>query len=201
MNLVLATTNTGKIKEFENISNQFKNIDLQLQLLNDLPSDVQELYQPIENGHSFQENAKIKAQDLYNLIKQPVIAEDSGIEVECLQNRPGIYSARYAENDEARNNKLLSEIEQTGSQNRAARYVASICYIDKQGNDMYFHGTVQGLIHDKPVGDQGFGYDPIFYYPDFNCTFGSVSREKKATVSHRGKAYLQFLEYFSNWQN
>ena len=195
MILNLATSNEGKIKELDKMIIAEKLDVIQLRKLSEQRPQVQEQFNPVENGTSFQANALIKARALFNLVNDHVLAEDSGIEVSCLGNRPGVLSARYAETDEARNQKLLREISEGNFTDRSARYVASICYIDNFGNEMFFHGTVSGVIAEQPTGNQGFGYDPLFFFPPFGSTFGEVSSEKKAFVSHRGKAFKNLVNY------
>lgn len=195
MILNLATSNEGKIKELDKMIIAEKLDVIQLRKLSEQKPQVQEQFNPVENGTSFQANALIKARALFNLVNDHVLAEDSGIEVSCLGNRPGVLSARYAETDEARNQKLLREISEGNFTDRSARYVASICYIDNFGNEMFFHGTVSGVIAEQPTGNQGFGYDPLFFFPAFGSTFGEVTSEKKASVSHRGKAFKNLVNY------
>lgn len=195
MILNLATSNEGKIKELDKMIIAEKLDVIQLRKLSEQKPQVQEQFNPVENGTSFQANALIKARALFNLVNDHVLAEDSGIEVSCLGNRPGVLSARYAETDEARNQKLLREISEGNFTDRSARYVASICYIDNFGNEMFFHGTVSGVIAEQPTGNQGFGYDPLFFFPAFGRTFGEVTSEKKASVSHRGKAFKNLVNY------
>ena len=195
MILNLATSNEGKIKELDKIIIAEKLDVIQLRKLSEQKPQVQEQFNPVENGTSFQANALIKARALFNLVNDHVLAEDSGIEVSCLGNRPGVLSARYAETDETRNQKLLREISEGNFTDRSARYVASICYIDNFGNEMFFHGTVSGVITEQPTGNQGFGYDPVFFFPAFGRTFGEVTSEKKASVSHRGKAFKNLVTY------
>ena len=199
MVLNLATSNEGKINELYRMVKAEKLETLNLQQLSEQSQEVQKKFNPIENGVSFQENALIKAKALFELVNDHVLAEDSGIEVTCLGNRPGVHSARYAETDEARNNKLLDEIQEGNHEDRSARYVASICYIDNYGNEMFFHGTVEGQVSKNPKGSHGFGYDPIFFFPAFDSTFGEVSMEMKASVSHRGKAFKNFVNYLKKW--
>lgn len=195
MILNLATSNEGKITELDKMIIAEKLDVIQLRKLSEQKLQVQEQFNPVENGTSFQANALIKARALFNLVNDHVLAEDSGIEVSCLGNRPGVLSARYAETDEARNQKLLREISEGNFTDRSARYVASICYIDNFGNEMFFHGTVSGIIAEQPAGNQGFGYDPLFFFPAFGSTFGEVTSEKKASVSHRGKAFKNLVNY------
>ena len=195
MILNLATSNEGKIKELDKMIIAEKLDVIELRKLSEQKPQVQEQFNPVENGTSFQANALIKARALFNLVNDHVLAEDSGIEVSCLGNRPGVLSARYAETDETRNQKLLREISEGNFTDRSARYVASICYIDNFGNEMFFHGTVSGVIAEQPAGNQGFGYDTLFFFPAFGRTFGEVTSEKKASVSHRGKAFKNLVNY------
>lgn len=151
---------------------------------------------PEENGTTFLENARIKANALHDVTKGAVLADDSGLEVDALGGAPGVRSARYASldgadaSDEANNEKLLRELEGVSSDNRIARFVCSLVFIDEDGTEVTAKGTVEGRIGTSPSGTNGFGYDPLFFPDVFggDLAMAEVSQEDKSKVSHRGEA-------------
>lgn len=199
MRIHLATGNQGKINEIEKYTGQLHELNIELTGLSDLPEAVRERYNPVETGAHFSENALIKARALYDLVHEPVLAEDSGLCVDALGGRPGVLSARYAETDDARNLKLLSELEGIEKHKRGAHYTAVICYIDEAGNASFFVGTVEGLITTSLQGEGGFGYDPLFYHEPSQATFARISTEEKSRYSHRGRALRKLTEYLKRW--
>jgi XTP/dITP diphosphohydrolase len=144
-----------------------------------------------ENGSSFEENAFLKAEAVYKLCKKPVIADDSGLEVDVLNKAPGIYSARYCEGtDSDRCRKLLKNLE--GVQDRTARFVCTICFIDENGKAETVRGECEGTIGFEPKGENGFGYDPVFMRD--NRSFAELSSEEKNKISHRANALNKLKE-------
>ena len=192
MDLIIASNNKGKISEFKNILKEFgynifsqseKNIDIEVE----------------ETGTTFEENAILKAQAIFEKTHNCVLADDSGLEVESLNNAPGIYSARYKglKTDEERRKAILKDLE--GKTNRKARFTTCICYIDETGEKHLFKGIWNGTISLKEEGSNGFGYDPIFISEDSNGkTTASMPIEFKETHSHRAKAVKMLLEYLKN---
>ena len=153
-----------------------------------------------EDGLTFEENAIRKAQHYGPHAGGLLFADDSGLEVDVLGGAPGLYSARFAgpdATDEANNQLLLKKLE--GVSNRAARFVSVIALVEGERLLQVFRGAVEGHITDQPRGSGGFGYDPLFYYPAFGCTFGELSTERKFAVSHRGQALRAMLEWLSDW--
>lgn len=183
--ILFATQNLGKLKELQTmLSNEsFEMISLK---------DLMDEDEVIENGLTYEENARLKAQHFYHKYQIPTLADDSGLEVEALDFRPGVYSARYERNDELRVKKILKELNH--QTNRHATMVSVLVYIDDAGEHV-FEGRVKGLITKSPIGDLGFGYDPIFYLTSKEKTFGQMTREEKQTLSHRGKAMKQFKSF------
>lgn len=182
----IATSNAHKVEEFQTMLGK----DVQVCCLKDLNQKVD----IIENGETFEENALIKARSLYNVLHQPVISDDSGLEVDAMNKEPGVHSARWMGEDtsyDIKNNQIIKNVE---GKDRSARFVCVIAYIDENGKEHTYRGTVEGQINDKILGTNGFGYDPIFYYPEFGTTLANVSSEKKNTVSHRSRALALFLE-------
>lgn len=188
--LVLATRNPGKAREIRG-------------LLRDFPVEIKNLedFGPVpeaeEDGTTFDENAYKKASLTAKILGLPALADDSGLEVEALGGLPGVLSARYAgpsATDDERNAKLLREMEEKA--NRAAAFVCVISIAVPAGVALTYEGRCEGLIAEAPAGANGFGYDPVFYYPPLKRTFAQLSAEEKNRVSHRGKALAQVKEEF-----
>ena len=148
----------------------------------------------VEDGTTFHANALIKAQYCFNTTGKPSLGDDSGLVVDGLDGRPGIYSARYAgDHDFAKNMaKVLEELE--GEENRKAYFVTVMCLVDETGTN-YFEGRVYGNLTKEVRGEKGFGYDPIFIPENYEITFAEMKAEDKNKISHRKKAIEQFLEF------
>jgi XTP/dITP diphosphohydrolase len=186
--LLVASKNKKKIKELKEILEPENITVLTSEDIEDLP-DVE------ETGKTFEENAILKASEIANITNNYVFADDSGLEVEALDNAPGIYSARYAgENatDQDKINKLLSEL--GNNENRNARFVCVIAISDEKGNAQTFRGEVYGKIINTPKGSSGFGYDPIFMPNGYDKTFSELPSEIKNKISHRGNALKKALK-------
>jgi len=191
--IVLASNNSHKIKEFSKILDE-ENIQLISQSKLDIP-------EADETGLTFLENSIIKARNASLIAKLPAIADDSGIEVDALNGRPGIYSARYAglECDDKANNKLLlKELKDIPFSLRTARYHCTIVYLSSYDHPVpkIYNATWEGYIGTQEIGKNGFGYDPLFYLPEYKCTAAELSESVKNTISHRGKALKTFKEEF-----
>ncbi|HLK17550.1 MAG TPA: RdgB/HAM1 family non-canonical purine NTP pyrophosphatase [Bryobacteraceae bacterium] len=184
MRLHCATTNPGKLREFRlALAGRF---DVEA-----LPG-LAEIMPPEETGATFEENAGLKALYYSKYSSEYLFVDDSGLEVDALGGAPGVYSARFAGTDagDAANNRLLLERMQ-GVQNRTARFVCVVA-LGRAGKLIgTFRGEVAGLITDEPRGQNGFGYDPLFFYPPFGCTFGEAPLDRKMDVSHRAAALRQ----------
>lgn len=190
MQLVLATNNKGKIKEIK-------------QLLADLPitilsaDDFLEFPDVEETGETFAENALLKANAIAEFCDLPALADDSGLEVDALNGAPGVYSARYAgENGNAvqNNEKLIKELKVIPESKRTARFKCVIAINWGDGTTDTVEGAVEGVIAEDIAEGNGFGYDPIFYYPPAKKRFSAMTMEEKNTVSHRGKALQKARE-------
>ena len=188
--LVIATRNKGKTKEIK-------------ALLNDFPVEIKNLddFGPIphleEDGDTFDENAYKKASFAARILGLPALADDSGLIVEALDGAPGIHSARYAgENatDEQRYLKLLEDMK--GKSNRKAAFECVISIAVPTGPALTYEARCEGLITTEPAGSNGFGYDPIFFYPPYNKTFAQITGEEKNRISHRGKALAELKSEF-----
>jgi XTP/dITP diphosphohydrolase len=160
----------------------------------ELLPNFREISPCVEDGATFEENAIKKARHYGRHASGLLFADDSGLVVDALGGAPGIYSARFSgphATDAANNRLLLAKLR--GVENRAARFVCTIALVEgEQVRGIYF-GSVEGEILDEPRGSNGFGYDPLFYYPPFGCTFGEAGDEQKFSVSHRGQALLAML--------
>lgn len=156
-------------------------------------------YAVVEDGETFEANALEKARVLSELTGAPAFADDSGIEVDALDGRPGVYSARYAgvdgaDQDRANLEKLLEELDGVPEPERTARYVCALAYVVPGRDPEMFRGTLEGRIIDAPRGSGGFGYDPIFLLPHRGLTVAEISADEKHAISHRGKAVRAFVE-------
>ena len=187
--VVAATSNLHKVEEYKKL---LGDIDVEIKSLADFPNfpEVE------ENGKSFRENAEIKALAASKYCSAAAFADDSGLEVEALDGRPGIYSSRYAPTDAERITKLLGELE--GKENRRARFVCAIS-IAFNGEIMEtFEGTVEGTITFAPRGDGGFGYDPVFQPDGYDQTFGELPADVKNSISHRARAFANAVDFVEN---
>ncbi|MBD5424469.1 MAG: RdgB/HAM1 family non-canonical purine NTP pyrophosphatase [Allobaculum sp.] len=186
----IATSNAHKKEEFSAMLGQ----DIQVKTFQDLPQQLQERLHIEETGTTFQENALIKAQALHDLVHESVMADDSGLEVDALDKAPGIYSARFMGEDTPYTIKNQAIIEAVAGKDRTARFVCAIAWIEEDGTPHVYQGTMEGFIHDKIEGENGFGYDPIFYYPPFHTTSANVDPEIKNSASHRHQALMLLMK-------
>lgn len=185
--IVIASSNKGKINDFKVIFSEYNVIGIN-ELIEDF--DVE------ETGVTFEENARLKSEAAAKALNKTVIADDSGLEVDALEGAPGVYSARYAgeaKDDQANIEKLLQELE--GKTDRSARFVCVISMTTVDGKTETFRGTVNGEITLARIGENGFGYDPIFYVPDKNKTMAQLTAEEKSEISHRRKAIDQLQAF------
>ena len=185
--IVLATHNKDKREELQEALSEFT---LEILSLNDFPfiGEIEEV------GQTLLENSSIKAKTVHNLTQLPVIADDTGLEVEALNGAPGIYSARYAGEDvtyEDNVNKLLAEMENIPLENRKAQFRTVISFVDKD-RELWTEGTIKGIIVETAKGKNGFGYDPVFFVPELEKTFSELSIGEKNKISHRGLAMKKF---------
>ncbi len=190
--IVLASSNAGKLRELQTILDSF---DVQL-----LPQSEFAIEPAEENGLSFVENALIKARHASKISGLPAIADDSGIEVDALDGKPGIYSARYAgisgtTADTANNALLLAELEQVPDMERTARFQCVIVYLRQSLDPMPLicQGTWEGRVLFAERGSNGFGYDSLFYVPTHDCSSAELDSEVKNAISHRGQALQQLI--------
>lgn len=180
--IIVASTNQGKIKE---IKAMLKDIDIELLSMKDVLEQELEIE---ETGTTFKENALIKAQTIANIVNKPVLADDSGLEVDALDKQPGIYSARFLGADTSYNIKNQYIIDALKDKERTARFVCAMALVIPGQEPILIEETMEGLINDKIEGANGFGYDPIFYFPPCQMTSAMMSMEEKNKYSHRAKA-------------
>ena len=194
----IATSSSGKLRDFAAAA-----AEIEIQALPGFES----LPAVVEDGATFEENARKKAEHYSRLARgKLVLADDSGLKVEALGGAPGVRSARYGADgssslsnlpaDEANNARLLRELEKTGDSERAARFVCVIAAARDGKTLALFRGEAAGVITHAPRGAGGFGYDPLFYFPSLGKTFAELSPKEKAAVSHRGAAFRKFLEWY-----
>ncbi len=191
LKLILATSNKDKAREIAEI-------------LSDTPFVVttmkEEGYDPdiVEDGKTFEENALIKARTVHALAEGAyVMADDSGLCIDALDGAPGIYSARFCGENSTypeKFAKIFEMLKDVPEEKRTAKFVCSIAVVRPDGSEFTVRGEVCGVLHEKPMGDGGFGYDPIFYVPEFGMTTAQMTKEQKNSISHRGKASRAMAE-------
>jgi XTP/dITP diphosphohydrolase len=212
--ILLATSNAGKLRDFAGAAAQFDIAVANLPNFSSLP-------EVIEDGTTFEENARKKAESYScGAPGKVVLADDSGLEIDALGGAPGVYSARYAvrgfENhglqntdgqsnrphraernvDEANNERVLRELNNVPAEKRAARFVCLLAAARDGRTLAIFRGSAEGIILNAPRGENGFGYDPLFYFPAIQKTFAELNSEEKSLHSHRGAAFRAFLEWY-----
>ena len=188
--VIFATGNEGKMKEIREI---LGDLDIELLSLKDagIHADI------VEDGKTFEENAQIKAKAICDLTGEIVLADDSGLEIDHLNKEPGIYSARYMGEDTSyhiKNAKLIERLEGVPDEERTARFVCAIAAAFPDGNIRTVREAMEGRIGYEERGENGFGYDPIFYVDEYNCSTASLPPDKKNEMSHRGKALRAMKE-------
>jgi XTP/dITP diphosphohydrolase len=198
--VLIATSNPGKLRDFAGAARAHGINIAGIPNFSDMPT-------PVEDGQTFDENARKKAEE-YSLAVpgEIVLADDSGLEVAALNGAPGVHSARYAADephladtntdDEANNARVLRELRDVAPEKRTGRFVCVLAAARNGKTLATFRGMVDGIILDAPRGTNGFGYDPLFYFPGIQKTFAELSAEEKARYSHRGSAFRQFLEWY-----
>ena len=195
--IIFATGNAHKMVEIRMIL-----ADLGMEILSQKEAGIQA--DVVEDGSTFEENAMIKATEIAKIARQMpeyadaiVMADDSGLEIDYLNKEPGIYSARYMGEDtsyDIKNQALLDRLDGVEDAKRTARFVCAIAAAFPDGSTESVRGTMEGIIGHEIAGENGFGYDPIFYVPEFGCTTAELSEEQKNAVSHRGRALEKMRE-------
>lgn len=195
--IIFATTNQGKMKEIKLI---LKDLDYDVISMKEagINADI------IEDGSTFEENAIIKAKAIMELTGETVLADDSGLEVDAMGKAPGIYSARFlGENTsyDVKNNYILDQLKDTVWEERSARFVCVIACAIPGGEIFTTRAAIEGFIGYDIVGDNGFGYDPIFWVPEYECSSAQLSPEIKNKISHRGKALAEMKKVLKEKQS
>lgn len=193
--IVIATGNQGKAKEFSAL---FARAGYQIKTLADFPDlpDVE------ETGKTFEENARLKAETIAQILQQPVLADDSGLAVDALNGMPGVYSARFAgdhKSDAANNAKLLHELTEVPDDKRSAHFHCTLVFAAPRKESLVVEADWPGRIARIPQGDNGFGYDPLFFVPEFNKTAAEMTAAEKNEVSHRAKAVKKLEKVWQKW--
>lgn len=187
--IIIATKNKGKIAEFQQLFAK-KGVEIRSLLDYDDVPDVE------ETGKTFAENAILKATTIANMFHEPVIADDSGLIVDALNGEPGVYSARYAgegKNDQANIEKVLKKLQGVPFEQRTARFYCTLAVAKPNGDVITVDGVCEGYITKSPIGENGFGYDPIFFVPEKQRTMAQLTKEEKNEISHRAKALQHLL--------
>ena len=188
--ILFATGNAGKMKEVRMI---LKDLGIPVVSMKEAGIDID----ITEDGKTFAENAEIKARAVYEQCQDIVLADDSGLEIDHLNKEPGIYSARYMGEDTSyhiKNANLIQRLSGVPDPERTARFVCAIAAVLPDGTVLHSYGTIEGIIGYEEQGENGFGYDPIFYLPQYGCTTAQLEPEIKNELSHRGKALRAMKE-------
>ena len=186
--IVIATKNKDKVKEIKAV---FKELPAEILSL----ADFENLPDAVEDGKTFEENARIKAKFFVEKLNLACLADDSGLEVEALGGLPGVFSARfsgYHADDETNNQKLLDELQKIGVEESKADYRCALSFIDVDGTEIQTSGIIEGTVKKIPKGNGGFGYDPYFYIDDTK-TMAELTPDEKNSISHRGAALRKML--------
>lgn len=184
--IIIATSNPHKLEEINKI-NTNKNIIFDV---------IQGEFNPDETGKTFIENALIKAREASKIMKTYCLADDSGLCIDALEGRPGIHSARYAPTQKEKIEKILNELKIVPYDYRNAHFTCAMILTDKNGNEIHREeGKIYGYIDDEPKGTNGFGYDPIFFVPEYNKTLAELPEETKNEISHRANALKPMLKW------
>ena len=188
--IIFATGNEGKMKEVRMI---LADMDYEIVSMKEAGVEIE----IIEDGKTFEENALIKATAIMKETGELVLADDSGLEIDYFDKAPGVYSARYLGEDtpyEVKNRVILERMEGVAEEKRTARFVCAIAAAFPDGTTKTVRGTIEGIIGYESKGENGFGYDPIFYLPEYGCTSAELAPEEKNKISHRGKALQKMKE-------
>ncbi len=194
MKIIFATGNQGKVREIKQI---MEDMDAEIVSMKEAGIDID----IEENGTTFEENALIKARAIAKEANTLVLADDSGLEIDYLDKAPGVLSARYMGEDtpySVKNQHILDLLKEVRGEARSARFVCSIAAVFPDGREFATYATIEGEIAQKSAGENGFGYDPIFFVPEFGKTTAELSPEEKNKISHRGKALTMMKEILKN---
>lgn len=188
--MIFATGNEGKMREIRMILKAYP-VEVVSMKEAGIDTDI------VEDGNTFEENALIKARAIMKLTGDIVLADDSGLEIDYLNKAPGIYSARFLGEDtdyDTKNNYILDKLSGVPDEKRTARFVCAMAAVFPDGSETTRRGVIEGIIGHEIAGGNGFGYDPIFYLPEYGCMSAQLAPEKKNEISHRGKALRALVE-------
>ena len=196
MRIIFATGNENKMKEIREI---MRDLDMEIVSMKEagIFMDIE------ENGTTFEENALIKARAIFGALEQAqrqqtiVLADDSGLEVDAMNKEPGVHSSRFMGEDtsyDIKNQYIMDQLKDVSDEQRSARFVCTIAAVFPDEKEMVVRETIEGQIAKESSGSNGFGYDPIFYVPEFGCTTAELTMEQKNKISHRGKALMKMKE-------
>lgn len=190
--VIFATKNKNKMKEIREI---LAGKDYEILSMEEAGIDID----VVEDGTTFEENALIKSRTIRDFAKDAIVlSDDSGLEIDYLNGAPGIYSARFVGEDtpySIKNQIILNKLEGVPDEDRTARFVCAVAAAFPDGTEQVVRGTIEGMIGYESAGANGFGYDPIFFVPEYRCTTAEMSPEQKNKISHRGKALRMIAEY------
>lgn len=190
--IIFATRNKNKMKEVREI---LADKDYEILSMEEAGISID----IVEDGATFEENALIKSRTIRDCVKNAIVlSDDSGLEIDYLDGAPGIYSARFeGENTpySIKNQIILNKLEGVPDEDRTARFVCAVAAAFPDGTDQVVRGTIEGMIGYESAGDNGFGYDPIFFVPEYRCTTAEMTAEQKNEISHRGKALRMIAKY------
>lgn len=187
--IALGTSNPHKLEEINDMLKELHPKSIEFVL-------VEGNFDPVENGKTFEENSYIKAAEAAKIMGIPALADDTGLCVRALDGRPGLYSARYAPDQKSKISKLLSELEGVKDSDRDAYFSCTMTLVAPDGTKLHTSvGKIDGFIAQKPMGEHGFGYDPLFFIPSLNKTMAELTLYEKNTLSHRAKALKPMVEW------
>lgn len=190
--IALGTSNPHKLEEINDMIQEVHPDSVEFVL-------VEGEFDPIENGKTFEENSYIKAAEAAKIMGIHALADDTGLCVDALDGRPGIYSARYAPDQKSKISKLLNEMKDVEQKNRKAHFVCTMTLVAPNGEKLFSNtGRIDGYIDTKPSGEHGFGYDPLFFIPDLNKTMAEMTLKEKNTLSHRARALRPMIEWIKS---
>lgn len=190
--VIFATKNKNKMKEIREI---LADKDYEILSMEEAGIDID----VVEDGTTFEENALIKSRTIRDYVKDAIVlSDDSGLEIDYLNGAPGIYSARFEGEDtpySVKNQIILNKLEGVPDEDRTARFVCAVAAAFPDGTEQVVRGTIEGMIGYESAGANGFGYDPIFFVPEYRCTTAEMTAEQKNEISHRGKALRMIAQY------
>lgn len=190
--IALGTSNPHKLEEINDMLKEIHPEGIEFVL-------VEGDFDPVENGTTFEENSYIKAAEAAKIMGIPALADDTGLCVDAMNGRPGLYSARYAPDQKSKISKLLDEMKDVPKEKRSAHFVCTMTLVAPDGTKLHTQtGRIDGFIDDKPSGEHGFGYDPLFFIPELDKTMADMSMQEKNTLSHRARALKPMINWINN---